>query len=55
MEQTCSDKDIAFTYLPAATVGSDKTGADRERDCLGSLQALRPATAKQCVWATSSQ
>ena len=54
-EQTCSDKVTAFTNLPAATVGSDKTGADGERDCLGSLQALRQATAKQCVWATSSQ
>ena len=54
-EHPCSDKVTAFTNLPAATVGSDKTGADGERDCLGSLQALRQATAKQCVWATSSQ
>ena len=55
MEQTCSDKDIAFMHLPVATVGPDKTGADGQRDCPESLQALRPATAKKCVWATSSQ
>ena len=54
-DQTCSDKDIAFTYLPAATVGPDKTRADGEWGSLESPQALRPATAKKGVWATSSQ